>query len=186
MNKSYSVGDLISLYYENEFAAVEEAELPFFSAKHKRKMQRIFNLFESNKARMNSPQLIFSAPSQLSLKKRLIFNVIIIVGLAFMAGCANALISKSLPGTAYSDFMNIFGYNMHASEGYLHFTTQIGDKRVITAVKDDDNIELIFPKSGYTSKINTDVPNTEQTEISEFSPICIEFGVEDLSDFLDV
>lgn len=174
MNKSYSVGDLLSLYYENEFAAVEKAELPDFSAKHKRKMQRIFNLFEKNKARMDNSRMIFSVPSQLSFKKRLLFNVIIIVGLAFLAGCANALITKNFYETAYSDFMNIFGYHMYIPDGYMHFTAQTGDKKVITIVNEDSNVELINPKAG----ISIDKSDLKQAEIASCGTVFVEFIVE--------
>lgn len=135
MNDSYSMGDLISLYYENEFAAAEEAELPDFSAKHKRKMQRIFALFENKKARTNNSRMVFTAPGQLSLKKRLLFNVIIIFGLVFLAGCADALISESLHRADYSE--HIFGYNVYVPDGYTLYTARIGDKKAFTVVKDD-------------------------------------------------
>ncbi|MGN1340551.1 MAG: hypothetical protein ACI4WS_09690 [Oscillospiraceae bacterium] len=174
MNKSYSVGDLLSLYYENEFAAVEDAELPDFSAKHKRKMQRIFNLFEKNKARMDNSRMIFTAQSQLSFRKRLLFNVIIIVGLAFLAGCANALISKSLYGSIYRDIMNIFGYQMYIPDGYMHFSAQIGDKKVITIVNEDSNVELINPKAG----ISIDKSDLKQAEITSSGTVFVEFRVE--------
>lgn len=174
MNKSYSVGDLLSLYYENEFAAAEETELPDFSAKHKRKMQRIFSLFEKNKARMDNSRMIFSFPSQLSFRKRLLFNIIIIVGLAFLAGCANALITKNLRETANSDFMNIFGYHMYIPDGYSHYTAQTGDKKVITIVNEDSNVELINPKG-----ISIDKSDLKQAEITSCGAVFVEFRVED-------
>lgn len=45
MSNSYTIGDLFSMYYENEFSSVEDIELPDFSAKHKRKMKKAFRIF---------------------------------------------------------------------------------------------------------------------------------------------
>ena len=174
MNKRYSVEDLLSLYYENEFAAVEAAELPNFSAKHKRRMQRIFNLFERNKARMDNSRMIFSASSQLSFRKRLLFNVIIIVGLAFLAGCANALITKNLRDTAYSDFMNIFGYHMYIPDGYSYYTAQIDDKKAITIVNEDCKVEILNTKAG----ASIDKSDLKQAENASCSAVFAEFRVE--------
>ncbi|MGN0699526.1 MAG: hypothetical protein ACI4J8_00850 [Oscillospiraceae bacterium] len=167
MNKGYSIEELMSLYYEKEFAAAEEAELPEFSAKHKRKMQKIFNLFD-NKARMNNSQMALSPTKQLSLKKRLLFDVIIVVGLALTAGCANALISQSFPETIYSDNTNIFWYNGYVPDGYVLYTAQVGDKKVTTAVKDDVNIELAFPQS--------------DTKISDCGAVCVSFNAENYAE----
>ena len=175
MNKSYSVGDLLSLYYENEFAAVEKAELPDFSAKHKRKMQRIFNLFENNKARMDNSRMKFSVSNNLSFRKRLILNVIIIVGLAFLAGCANAILTKNLRDTANSDFMNIFGYYIYIPDGYSHYTAQIDDKKAITIANEDCKVEIINPKAG------TSIDNSYliQAENASCSAVFVEYRVED-------
>ena len=40
MNKCYSIGDLMSMYYEREFAAVEQMPIPKLSSKHNRKMKK--------------------------------------------------------------------------------------------------------------------------------------------------
>ena len=41
MNKCYSIGDLMSMYYEREFAAVEQMPIPKLSSKHNRKMKKV-------------------------------------------------------------------------------------------------------------------------------------------------
>ena len=44
MNKCYSIGDLMSMYYEREFAAVEQMPIPKLSSKHNRKMKKAFGI----------------------------------------------------------------------------------------------------------------------------------------------
>lgn len=46
MNKSYSVSDLVSLYYENEFACIEEIPVPAFSFRYKFSMKKAFRKFK--------------------------------------------------------------------------------------------------------------------------------------------
>lgn len=136
MDKSYSMGELMSLYYEKEFAAVEEAALPEFSAKHKRKMRRIFSLFEKNNVQENNFDAMFTAKSPFILKKGLLLNIMIIVGIALLAGCANALISKGLS----DNYTSFFPFDV--PEGYLLYEGQINDKRIMTVAIDDSYIEL--------------------------------------------
>lgn len=49
MNKCYSIGDLMSMYYEREFAAVEQMPIPKLSSKHNRKMKKAFRIFAENR-----------------------------------------------------------------------------------------------------------------------------------------
>ena len=52
MNKCYSIGDLMSMYYEREFAAVEQMPIPKLSSKHNRKMKKAFRIFAENRISM--------------------------------------------------------------------------------------------------------------------------------------
>ena len=50
MSKSYTMDELISGYFEKQFAEADEVPLPKFSFRHRLTMKRIFKLFEHNKA----------------------------------------------------------------------------------------------------------------------------------------
>ena len=54
MNKCYSIGDLMSMYYEREFAAVEQMPIPKLSSKHNRKMKKAFRIFAENRMSINN------------------------------------------------------------------------------------------------------------------------------------
>ena len=90
MSKSYTMDELISGYFEKQFAEADEVPLPKFSFRHRLTMKRIFKLFEHNKAMsdINAEDTCENVlgHKQLSFRKRLIIAVAIIVCLAVMTG----------------------------------------------------------------------------------------------------
>lgn len=86
MNKCYSIGDLMSMYYEREFAAVEQMPIPKLSSKHNRKMEKSVPAFCRKQNVINNQPMKTVTGRQISLRKRIILAVIIVVLLAFVTG----------------------------------------------------------------------------------------------------
>ena len=112
MSKSYTMDELISGYFEKQFAEADEVPLPKFSFRHRLTMKRIFKLFEHNKAMsdINAEDTCENVlgHKQLSFRKRLIIAVAIIVCLAVMTGFVIAFISGGFNGTVYQDNTHLF------------------------------------------------------------------------------
>lgn len=112
MSKSYTMDELISGYFEKQFAEADEVPLPKFSFRHRLTMKRIFKLFEHNKAMsdINAEDTCENVlgHKQLSFRKRLIIAVAIIVCLAVMTGFVIAFISGGFKGTVYQDNTHLF------------------------------------------------------------------------------
>ena len=73
MNKCYSIGDLMSMYYEREFAAVEQMPIPKLSSKHNRKMKKAFRIFAENSMSINNQ------PISGSIQKRNMLRILLIL-----------------------------------------------------------------------------------------------------------
>ncbi len=195
MSKSYSIGDLMSIYYEIEFASVDDAALPDFSAKHNRKMAKAFDVFAKNRAQLYTGSTAKYTKRPLSLRKRLIIAAIIIVFLAFITGGVIAFISDSFRGTVYNDHTYIFAFDIGDSpstiekqytlsvlpEGYQQYEHTISDVDLFTAYKNDNGKEFVFTqtvKSEYNSYINTDGFTIEEVIINGCNGLCVEFARE--------
>lgn len=190
MNNSYSIGDLMSLYYEREFAALEEAALPDFSAKHNRKMKKAFDVYSRNKALTANEYT--AANRTLSARKRIVLAVIIIVLLAIATGCVIAFISDSFRGTVYSDNTYLFAfdetncpktiekeYTLSAvPEGYELYRVVTAKTSVSTEYRNSDNQVLVFEqtvKSEFASHVNTEGHYLQETVINGCDGIYAEF-----------
>lgn len=191
MSKSYSVGDLMSMYYENEFLAVEEIALPKFSAKHNRKMNRAFDAFVQNRA-MKYNQATSTIKRPLNIRKRILIAAIIIVCLAVLTGCVIAFISNSFRGTVYNDNTYLFAFDIGDSptvieeeytlsvvpEGYELYKSSSSSIDKVTIYRNNDNKELMFQqtvKSKYNSHINTEGFSIEEILIDDCDGICVEY-----------
>jgi len=191
MNKNYSVSDLMAMYYENEFSAIEEIALPLFSAKHNRKMKKVFDVFAKNQtSAYNQPVSTTKRP--LNIRKRILIAAIIIVSLAFITGSVIAFISNSFRGTVYNDNTYLFAFDIGDSptvieeeytlsvvpEGYKLYKTSSSSINKFTIYRNDDNKELIFEqtvKSEYNSHVNTEGYLIEEIEINNYDAICVEY-----------
>lgn len=195
MNKSFSVGDLMSMYYENEFLAVEEAALPQFSAKHNRKMKKAFDDFAKRQVSVYNQPILTKSKRPLSIRKQILIAAIIIVSLAFVTGCVIAFISNSFRGMVYNDNTYLFAFDIGDSptvieeeytlsvvpEGYKLYKSSSSDIHQFTIYRNDDNKELIFQqtiKSKYNSHINTEGYAIEEILIADFDGICVEYEKE--------
>ena len=193
MSKSYSMGDLLSMYYENEFSAVEEIALPKFSAKHNRKMNRAFNAFVQNRALKYNQSTSTSAKRPLNIRKRILIAAIIIVCLAVLTGCVIAFISNSFRGTVYNDNTYLFAFDIGDSptvieeeyalsivpEGYELYEISSSSISQFTIYKNIFNQELAFEqtvKTEFNSHINTKGYAIEEILIDDCDGICVEYA----------
>lgn len=191
MSKNYSVGELMAMYYENEFSAIEKIELPIFSANHNRKMKKIFDIFAKNRVSVHNQQMT-AAKRHLSIRKQILIAAIIIVFLAFITGCVVVFISNSFRGTVYNDNTYLFAFDVGDSptaieeeytlsvvpEGYeLYEMSSSGIDR-LTIYRDSSNCELIFTqtvKSKYNSHINTEGYSIDEIHVNGCDAICVEY-----------
>lgn len=192
MSKSYSIGDLIAMYYENEFLAVEETAIPQFSAKHNRKMKKVFDVFAKRQTSVYNQPILTKSKRPLSIRKQILIATIIIVSLAFITGCVIAFISNSFRGTVYNDNTYLFAFDVGDSptvieeeytlsivpEGYELYKTSSSSVDKSTVYRNNDNEELIFQqtvKSEYNSHINTEGYLIKEIEINNCDGICVEY-----------
>ena len=192
MSKSYSVGDLMSMYYENEFLAVEDIVLPQFSAKHNRKMKKVLDVFAKNQTSAYNQPVSTTAKRPLSIRKQILIAAIIIVSLAFITGCVIAFISNSFRGTVYNDNTYLFAFDVGDSptvieeeytlsivpEGYELYEVLSGNINRFTIYKDSENHELIFTqtvKNKYNSHINTEGYDIKEIFVNDYNGICVEY-----------
>lgn len=201
MSKSYSLGDLMAMYYENEFSATEEVTLPQFSAKHNRKMKKAFNAFVENRTSAHALSMTTNAKKPLSIRKQILFAAIIIVLLAFVTGGVKAFFSNSFRGTVYNDNTYIFAFDDSDSptiieeeymlsvipEGYELYGVSSASITRSVVYKNASSQELIFDqtvKSEYDSHVNTERYKIEEIDINGCDGIYIEFRYENFTDTL--
>jgi len=195
MNKRYSITDLISLYYENEFLAVEATALPDLSRKHKRKMQKIFDMFAKTKRQMQKEVVTKKTGRSLPLKKRLLIAAIIILALALFTGFIMAFSSKSFRGLIYHDNTHLFSFDISDSptvieeeyalsivpEGYELQELLKSDVDIFVKYKNDKDEEFIFiqtTKNAFNPHINTEGFTLEECVINDCDGVCVEYESE--------
>ncbi len=192
MSKSYSIGDLMAMYYENEFSAIEEIALPKFSAKHNRKMKKAFDIFAKNRVSTHNQPMIMVTKRPLSIRKKILIMAIIIVSLALITGCVIAFISNSFRGTVYNDNTYLFAFDIGDSptvieeeytlsvipDGYELYKTSQNSSCVYTIYKNAHNKELVFKQTTkclFNSHINTEGYTIEEININHCDGICVEY-----------
>lgn len=193
MSNSYTIGDLFSMYYENEISSVEDIELPDFSAQHKRKMKKAFRIFDRNKAVYCNAYSTSKIQSPLSVRKRILIAVMIVLFLAVATGCIVAYISNSFHGTVYSDNTELFAFNndhfpatiekeytlLVVPDGYELYKATKSEIHVSTVYKNSENDLLIFEqtvKDVYDSHINTEGYTIQQTSVGGCDAVCLEYN----------
>ena len=195
MSKSYSIGDLMAMYYENEFWAVEEVVLPQFTAKHNRKMKRVFDVYAKNQTSVYNQPILTKSKRPLSIRKQILIAAIIIVSLAFITGCVIAFISNSFRGTVYNDNTYLFALDIGDSptvieeeytlsvipDGYELYESSSSSINKFTVYRNNDNKELVFGqtvKSKYNSHINTEGYDIEEIFVNGCDAIYVEYQRE--------
>ncbi len=200
MSNSYTIGNLFSMYYENEFSSVEDIELPDFSAQHKRKMKKAFRMFDRNKKMYCNAYSTSKVQRSLSLRKKILIAVMIVVFLAVATGCVVAFVTNSFRGTVYSDNTHVFAFDSDDGpdtieqvyqlkslpDNYTIYSTDRSDKYAFTIYK-NDNKELVFTqtvKSEFNPHINTENYTFKEIKINGCDGICYEYIHNDLIDSL--
>lgn len=200
MSKSYTMDELISGYFEKQFAEVDEVPLPKFSLLHRLTMKRIFKLFEHNKAMsdINTADTCENVlgRKQLSFRKRLIIAVAIIVCLAVMTGFVIVFISGGFNGTVYQDNTHLFAvdtancpstiekeYSLSVvPEGFEMYdiSATSTDITVMYCNPDTEQV-LVFRqtvKSEYNPHINTEGYVLQETDVNGCNAVYIEYNSE--------
>lgn len=189
MNKCYSIGDLMSMYYEREFAAVEQMPIPKLSSKHNRKMKKAFRIFAENRMSINNQPMKTVTGRQISLR---ILAVIIVVLLAFVTGSVIVFVSSGFRGTVYNDNTRIFAFDVGGSpsvieeqymlsvvpEGFELCEYEANDIYVYSLYKNSENQTLAFQqtvKSKFHPHINTEGYDLQETKVNSCNAIYIEY-----------
>lgn len=200
MNKSYTIDELISGYYESKLTKTEDVPLPRFSLRHKIRMKRIFRQFAKNKSLLSHEELSSPLSAEvlhkpLAFRKRLLIAALIII-LLVMTGFVISFASKGFKGVVYQDNTHLFAINTEGCpleiekkyvlsvvpEGYELYESDSGGAWDITRyINRKTNQELIFTqyvKSEFNSHINTEGFELRETEINGCNAVCIDFSCE--------
>lgn len=197
MSKSYTMDELISGYFEKQFAEADEVPLPKFSFRHRLTMKRIFKLFEHNKAMSDinaeDPCEKVLGHKQLSFRKRLIIAVAIIVCLAVMTGFVIVFISGGFNGTVYQDNTHLFAidtancpstiekeYSLSVvPEGFEMYDVSATSTDITVMYCNPDTEQvLVFGqtvKSEFNPHINTEGYDLQETKVNSCNAIYIEY-----------
>lgn len=200
MSKSYTMDELISGYFEKQFAEVDKVPLPKFSFRHRLTMKRIFKLFEHNKAMsdINAEDTCENVlgHKQLSFRKRLIIAVAIIVCLAVMTGFVIAFISGGFNGTVYQDNTHLFAidtancpstiekeYSLSVvPEGFEMYDVSATSTDITVMYCNPDTEQvLVFGqtvKSEFNPHINTEGFDLQETNVNSCNAVYIEYNSE--------
>ena len=197
MSKSYTMDELISGYFEKQFAEADEVPLPKFSLRHRLTMKRIFKLCEHNKAMSDinaeDPCEKVLGHKQLSFRKRLIIAVAIIVCLAVMTGFVIVFISGGFNGTVYQDNTHLFAidtancpstiekeYSLSVvPEGFgMYDVSATSTDITVMYCNPDTEQVLVFGqtvKSEFNPHINTEGYDLQETKVNSCNAIYIEY-----------
>ena len=195
MSKSYTIGDLIALYYENEFSMIEDIPLPNFTAGHNRKMKKAFDIFDKNKPKAENHISMPRINKHISIRKRLLMAAVVIICLALVTGCVIAFISNSFCGTVYNDNTYVFAFDTSGCpasiekeyelsvvpEGYELNDVIKSSSNILSVYKNSSNQNLYFTQSlkkEFNLHINTEGFVIEELVIDDCDGICVEYERE--------
>lgn len=195
MNKTYSISDMISLYYEREFDATDETVLPQFSAKHNKKIRKAFEIFASNNPHSTKIHKFEKTKRPLNFRQRIVIAVAIIAFMAIATGCVIAFFSNSFRGTVHTDNTHLFAVNANdcpgtiekvytlsvVPEGYELYQIDNLGTSVTTVYINGYGNELYFTqdvKALFNPHISTEGELLCETNINGCNAICIEYNRE--------
>lgn len=199
MIESYSIEELISGYFDNEFANIEEV-VPRFSIKHKIAMKKIFRKFADNAYNKSSTNKTVYVPSKpISIRKRLVIVAIIIVGMAVLTGFVIMFISNGFRGKVYHDNTHLFAVNTEGCpatiekvyklsvlpDGYEFVNSSFSNEYVFTTYMNKNKAVIYFiqyVKSEFSPHINTEGVNFHETTVGQCSAVYEEHNIEGIVD----
>ena len=193
MTESYTLEELISGYFDNEFANIEEVA-PRFSIKHKIAMRKIFRKFADNAYNKSSTDQTEYVPSKpISIRKRLIIVAIIIVGMAILTGFVIMFFADGFKGTVYHDNTHLFAVNTEGCpttiekeyelsvlpKEYELCDTNVGNAMAQKVYKNNTGETIIFTqyiKSEFNLHINTEEHKAVETTVNGRNAVYIDFN----------
>ncbi len=196
MNNSYTIGDLVSLYFENEFSAIEDSPLPVFSSKHNKVMKKAFRLFEKNKNKVITGYTMpNTVRNHIGLRKRILITIILIICLALATGAVIAFVSDNFRGTVYNDNTYMFAFDTSGCptsieklyvlsvvpEGYELYELSSSSINQFVIYRNNFNQELCFEqtvKTRFNLHINTEGYTIQEKLINGCDAICVEYQRE--------
>ena len=195
MSNSYTIEELINGYYDQEFSRVSVEPVPKFSIKHRIKMKRAFNLYQ----RKAKPLSMVSSNEkrEMSLRKRVIIAVMVIVFMAIATGCIVVYITNSFRGTVYRDNTHLFAIDLNdcpdmiekeyslsvVPEGYKLCEVVSDRSSVSTLFKNSNGDELSFMqtvKAKFNSHINTENNPIKEESINGCEAVYVEFDTDEV------
>lgn len=195
MSNSYTIEELINGYYDQEFSRVSVEPIPKFFIKHRIKMKRAFNLYQK-KAKPLS-MVSSNEKIRMSLRKRVIIAVMVIVFMAIATGCIVVYITNSFRGTVYRDNTHLFAIDLNdcpdiiekeyslsvVPEGYKLCEVVSDRSSVSTLFKNSNGDELSFMqtvKAKFNSHINTENNPIKEENINGCEAIYVEFDTDEV------
>ena len=192
MNKSYSIGELMSLYYEREFSNTESADLQTLSAGHKRKLKKAFEIFDKKRNLYPNEHEAVTIIRPLRFHRKFIPIIIAIAFIAVAVGGIIVYISKSFGGTVYRDNTRIHVFDTDNSPStiekiytlsvvpkeYELCDTLLTDSINTMTYKNSVGDELVFMqtvKSMFDPHINTEGYEIKETNVNGYDAIYVEF-----------
>ena len=195
MSNTYTIEELINGYYDQEFSRVSVEEVPKFSIKHRIKMKRAFNLYQK-KAKPLS-MVSSNEKRRMSLRKRVIIAVMVIVFMVIATGCIVVYITNSFRGTVYRDNTHLFAIDLNdcpdmiekeyslsvVPEGYKLCEVVSDRSSVSTLFKNSNGDELSFMqtvKAKFNSHINTENNPIKEESINGCEAVYVEFDTDEV------
>ncbi len=210
---SYNFNELISGYFDKrcpDFDTLDNSPMPKLSRRHRKNMKKIFRLFEKNNRAMLAAPLApadafadsGSAERRLYLRRRPALVFVIILAALFLTGFSswqliNGFLKNELPDNTRLFAVNIaencpstieeqYGLSV-LPEGYELYEVYPSESDVTTVYKNSSGEELVLSqcvKSTYDSHINTEYDELQETDVTGYNAVYIEFieewGVETL------
>lgn len=195
MSNTYTIEELINGYYDQEFSRVGVEEVPKFSIKHRIKMKRAFNLYQKK-----TPSLLMVSSNEkrrMSLRKRVIIAVMVIVFMAIATGSIVVYITNSFRGTVYRDNTHLFAIDLNecpdiiekeyslsvVPEGYKLYEVVSDRSSMSTLFKNSNGDELSFMqtvKAKFNSHINTENNPIKEESINGCEAVYVEFDTDEV------
>lgn len=128
MNNSYSVNELISLYYENEFSSVDEIPDPVFSIGHKITMKKILGNFKKNTTCILTDSNDTPVKIKTRFNRKTIALASAVAFLALISGCAAAqFLSGNFRGEIHHDNTELFVVDSENSPEFIEYKYNLAE-----------------------------------------------------------
>lgn len=114
---NYTMNELLSGYFESRYFADDKTVTSELSSRHKRKMKKIFRIFEKNASARKKAEAV----KLISFRKRLVFAVITIVCLVFITGSVVMYVIPGFKGVVHPDNLHLFAIDVTGGEEEIKY-----------------------------------------------------------------